>query len=114
MDGPVQATGANGSLKPPSTASTSTLDPMTIVDHLRNVLIVNLGATERDLEAPKSLLSEANLPDTIQRCTRFASESQVALYISQNYVESKPLDGQNGNGMFGSPGCVGKFSDELE
>ena len=100
MDGPVVAAQANGAIKSPGAAPTSILDPLTIVDHLRNILKVNLGATDRDLEAPRSLLSDENIQDTIQRCTRFASETQVALYISQNQQDDKFVEIENGDGLF--------------
>jgi dynein heavy chain 1 len=61
-----------------------TIDPTLVVDHLVALLNVTLGATRRDLENVGSLLSKGRYSDTIQRCTRFATESQVALYVQKD------------------------------
>ena len=75
--------GANG--RPPSPHTPAAIDPDLIVRHLVDLLEITLGASTEDLEGRDSLLSEAKRRDTVQRCTRFASESQVALYI-QKYI----------------------------
>ena len=73
--------GANG--QPPSSPTPAAIDPDLIVRHLVDLLEVTLGASTEDLEGKGSLLSEAKRKDTVQRCTRFASETQVALYIQK-------------------------------
>ena len=87
--------GANGR-SPPSPLQT-VIDPDLIVRHLVDLLEITLGASTEDLEGKGSLLSEAKRPDTIQRCTRFASESQVALYV-QKCVGSTELPNGVANG----------------
>ena len=83
--------GVNGR---PSPSSTSTsIDPGLVVRHLVDLLEVTLGASAEDLEDKGSILSEAKRQDTIQRCTRFASESQVALYVHKSLGTG---DRQNG------------------
>lgn len=62
----------------------TTIDPVLVVEHLAAVLEITLGATRRELESIGSLLSKARYFDTVQRCTRFATESQVALYVQKD------------------------------
>ncbi|GME34113.1 ATPase AAA+ type core [Neofusicoccum parvum] len=89
---------ANGIAAPKQPAPTSTsIDPQLIVDHLTKVLSVTLGASEEDLAAPGSLLSEPLLQDSLQRCTRFALESQVALYVQRIIGDLEQTDGTNGS-----------------
>jgi len=76
--------GANGHA--PSTPSPAIIDPDLVVRHLVDLLEVTLGASSEELEGKGSILSEARRSDTLQRCTRFASESQVALYVQKTVV----------------------------
>ncbi len=86
--------GANGH-GPSSTATT--IDPELVVGHLVDLLEITLGAPEEGLKAEGSLLSEAKRSDTVQRCTRFASESQVALYVQKTITATQlPKDTANG------------------
>ncbi len=73
-----------------------TINPLLVVEHLVAVLEITLGATRRELENIGSLLSKARYSDTVQRCTRFATESQVALYVRKDIV-SEAQDGADGN-----------------
>lgn len=73
-----------------------TINPILVVDHLVAVLEVTLGATRRELESIGGLLSKARYSDTVQRCTRFATESQVALYVRKD-VLSEAQSGADGN-----------------
>ncbi|RMZ70649.1 dynein heavy chain [Pyrenophora seminiperda CCB06] len=89
----------NGSIRTPSPSPPS-IDPQIIVDHLGKVLDVSLGASQQDLYAPGSLLSQAKLQDTLQRCTRFASEGQSVLYVVKDRVDEPRIDGTDGtNGV---------------
>ncbi|OXV07592.1 hypothetical protein Egran_04643, partial [Elaphomyces granulatus] len=63
-----------------------TADPNSVVQYLRDALQVTLGASRRDLESPGSLLSKTKYSETVQRCTRFASESQIALYVQKDML----------------------------
>ena len=74
-----QSPGANGE----TPSAFITIDPKLVVDYLVSVVTITLGATRDDLESPGSLLSKTNYADTLQRCTRFASDAQVALYIQK-------------------------------
>ncbi|KAI1339525.1 dynein heavy chain, N-terminal region 1-domain-containing protein [Xylariaceae sp. FL0016] len=67
----------------------SAVNPTLIVDHLVSVVTIALGATRSELESPESLLSDANYADTVHRCSRFATDAQVALYIQKDI---KPSD----------------------
>lgn len=60
------------------------IDPAQVVEHLASVCEAVLGATKEDLEAPGSLLHKGKYTDTIQRCTRFASDTQTTLYIQKD------------------------------
>lgn len=93
----VTSPGASNGLPPSKPATSTSIDPQIIVDHLVKVLNVTLGATEEDLRAPNSLLSEPLLADTLLRCTRFAVESQVALYIQRSVEVQEQVDGVNGS-----------------
>ena len=77
----------------PSARSSSTTEPSLMVDHLLNVLEVTLGASYEDLEGAGSLWSIAKRGDTVQRCTRFASEHQVALYVRKNLAGADQANG---------------------
>lgn len=97
----VVSPGTNGV---PSTNSLTSVDPTLVVKHLSDVLEVTLGASRVDLEASGSLLSKSRRSDTIQRCTRFASESQVALYVQKDLVSADQANSTNGvNGSSGKP-----------
>jgi len=105
MEAPLAPGAANGTIRSPS-PTPPLIDPQIIVDHLEKVLDVSLGAAQQDLYAPGSLLSAAKLQDTLQRCARFASEGQSALYISQDAADDFHSDGVNGaNGKFPSLSC---------
>ncbi len=82
---------ANG--HPPSSASPSILDPEVVVRHLVDLLEITLGASAEDLEGKGSILSDTKRNDTVQRCTRFASESQVALYVQKDIVAADLSNG---------------------
>jgi dynein heavy chain 1 len=92
MEGPLAPGAANGSIRTPSPTPPA-IDPGTIVEHLQKVLSVNLGASENDLYASGSLLSPAKRDETLQRCSRFASEGQSALYLMKNRVDEPHIDG---------------------
>jgi dynein heavy chain 1 len=68
-------------------------DPYAVVRYLTDVLQVTLGASKRDLETTGSLLSKAKYSETVQKCTRFASESQVALYVQQDIFSAEEPNG---------------------
>ena len=73
-----------------------TVDPNVIVEYLASVLETTLGASRKDLERNGSLLSKSQFSDTVQRCTRFATESQLVLYVQKHITslqEGDVLDG---------------------
>ncbi|KAA8652525.1 dynein heavy chain [Aspergillus tanneri] len=72
---------------------TPMVDSNAVIHYLVEVLQVTLGALKTELESAGSLLSEAKYSDTVQRCTRFASESQVALYVQKDLVGSEATNG---------------------
>ena len=69
------------------------VDADTVVQYLIDVLQVTLGAVKSELENTGSLLSEAKYGETAQRCLRFASESQVAVYVQKDLVASTTTNG---------------------
>jgi dynein heavy chain 1 len=95
MEGPLAPGAVNGSIRAPSPTPPS-FDPRIIVAHLEKVLDVNLGASEHDLYAPGSLLSPARKEETLQRCSRFASEGQSALYLVKSRADESRMDGLDG------------------
>ncbi len=91
--------GANGHA--PSSAA-AIIDPELVVGHLVDLLEITLGARAEELKGKGSLLSEAKRNDTVQRCTRFASESQVALYVQKTVATAElPKGTANGHSVSG-------------
>ena len=83
-----------------ATTTFPTVDPNIIVEYLASVLETTLGASRRDLEKNGSLLSKSQSSDTVQRCTRFATESQLVLYVQKLVTplqEGDVLDGVSEN-----------------
>lgn len=70
-----------------------TIDPNIVVEYLAKVLEISLGASRKELESPGSLLSKSRYSETVQRCTRFATESQLALYVQKESVLEDAEDG---------------------
>ncbi|MCJ1268673.1 hypothetical protein MMC22_008561 [Lobaria immixta] len=92
----VVSPGANGHSS--SSVLSTAIDPGLVVQHLVDLLEITLGASTEDLESHGSLLSESKRHDTVQRCTRFASEPQVALYVLKDMViADQPTDPQSGS-----------------
>lgn len=91
--------GANGSLG--GTANgTSTDNARDIITYLVSVLEITLGATESHLKSHGNLLDEAHIEETLARCTRFALESQTAIYVTRErlLVDESDEALANGNG----------------
>jgi dynein heavy chain 1 len=95
MEGPLSPGATNGALRAPSPTPPA-IDPQLIVEHLERILGANLGASERDLSAPGSLLSESKRSDTLQRCARFALEGQSVLYVTKERVAEPSIDDLEG------------------
>ena len=92
--------GADG--RPPSSPLPSAVDPDVVVQHLVDLLEVTLGASAEEMRSKDGILSEFKKQETVQRCTRFASESQVALYVQKSLVTTALPNG-DANGHV-SPG----------
>jgi dynein heavy chain 1 len=95
----VVSPGANGHA--PSSSSVTTINPDLVIRHLVDLLEITLEASTEDLESSGSLLSTSKKHDTVQRCTRFASESQVAIYVQKDVILTESIEG-------GSHGSSGK------
>ena len=94
--------GSNG--HPSSSPGSAIIDPNLVVRYLVGVLEIILGASTQDLESKGSILSETKKSDTVQRCTRFASESQVALYVQKDVISPDVPNGMaNGHVPSGMP-----------
>lgn len=78
----------------PTTDTTVVVDSGTVIQYLTEVLQVTLGALKSELESAGSLLSAAKYNETAQRCTRFASESQVALYVQKDIAAAEETNGE--------------------
>lgn len=63
------------------------------VEFLIHIIEAALGAKRKDLENDGSLLSIHRYPDTVQRCSRFANESQVALYVQKVIAVDDGING---------------------
>lgn len=78
------------------------VDSLLVIEHLASVLEITLGATRKDLESNGSLLSKSKYSDTAQRCARFATESQTALYVQKDIASAysdAPQNGEDTSGM---------------
>ena len=94
--------GANG--HPLSSSAPAVINPDLVVRYLVDLLEIILGASTEDLQNKGSILSESKKSDTVQRCTRFASESQVALYVQKDHIPSDAPHGRaNGHVSSGTP-----------
>ncbi|XHG04755.1 hypothetical protein AWENTII_008001 [Aspergillus wentii] len=91
MDMEVATPGVSNGVATPGQASL--VDSNAIIQYLTEVLQVTLGALKTELESTGSLLSKTKYSETVQRCTRFASESQVALYVQKDLVASEEANG---------------------
>jgi dynein heavy chain 1 len=78
----------------PTPESAALVDSGAIIQYLTEVLQVTLGAQRSELESAGNLLSESRYNETLQRCTRFASESQVALYVQKDIVTAEDTNGE--------------------
>ncbi|KAJ5558498.1 hypothetical protein N7461_002470 [Penicillium sp. DV-2018c] len=78
----------------PATDTADLVDSGAIIQYLTEVLQVTLGAQRSELESAGNLLSESRYNETLQRCTRFASESQVALYVQKDIVTADDTNGE--------------------
>lgn len=93
--------GANG--HPLPSAAPAAISSQAVVQHLTDLLEVTLGASPADLESHDSLFSLSRKKDTLQRCTRFASEPQVALYVQKDITEPESNGNTVGDGDGSSP-----------
>ena len=96
----VVSPGVNG--QTPAASPTTTINPNLLVEYLVELLKITLGASSKDLEGEGSLLSASKRHDTVQRCARFASETQVALYVQKDIVGTEENNGTQGS--YGKPG----------
>lgn len=83
-----------GSASPkPNGTDAFAMDPSIIIEYLSSVLEITLGATRKELENSGSLLSPESRIHTLQRCSRFASENQSALYVTKDIAAAGGIDG---------------------
>lgn len=82
---------------------TFAIDSTVIVDFVARLVQVTLGATREELEKAGSLFSPDLKSHTLQKCSRFALENQVALYVTKDLASSGGLDGISGTS--GRLGC---------
>ncbi|KIW34320.1 uncharacterized protein PV07_01105 [Cladophialophora immunda] len=63
------------------------VDPLEVLEHIANLIETTLGAARRELEAVGSLLSKASRPESINKCARFAVDTQITLYAQKDVRE---------------------------
>lgn len=85
--------GLNGHV--PSPDPDGVFDADVIVQHLTDLVEVTLGASTEDLQRQGSILSSSKRHDTVQRCTRFALEPQVALYVQKTVGDTQQINGNH-------------------
>lgn len=88
----VASSGVPNGISTPDAAAL--VDSGAVIQYLTEVLQVTLGAQRSELESAGSLLSESKYNETLQRCTRFASEPQVALYVQKDIVTAEETNGE--------------------
>lgn len=91
---------------PNGAATFPTVDPERVVEHLVSVCEVALGAAKADLETPGSLLHKSRYADTIQRCARFATDTQAALIVQKDVSPSLTIqegDDESGTSLWTVP-----------
>ena len=81
---------ANGVSTP--TTSLPTIEPERIIEHLASVCQIALGATREELEQPGNLLHGSRHAETLNRCTRFATDTQNVLYIQKDIAHSSTVE----------------------
>jgi len=79
-----------------TTSLTQLVNPITLLDHLTDILTVTFGATKRELESGTSLLSKTRYSESLQRCSKFAGDGSMALYASKEQIGSIDLDDGKG------------------
>ncbi|KAK0627667.1 dynein heavy chain, N-terminal region 1-domain-containing protein [Immersiella caudata] len=80
------------------------VSPHEVLDYLTGLLQTALGATQEELGAPGSLLSDGLRVITEARCLRFASDTASALYIQKDISPISSLE--NGNGEQHGPSHI--------
>jgi dynein heavy chain 1 len=73
-------TAPNGAHAPPAVEA----DPLNVLEHIANLIEITLGAARRELEAVGSLLSKAERADSLDKCAKFASDSQITLFAQKD------------------------------
>ena len=77
----------------PAPTLTESPDASAVLEYLADVIQITLGAARKELEAVGSLLSKAKHADSLQRCGRFSSEPQVALYAQKDLAHGPTTNG---------------------
>ena len=80
----------NGFRKPAEPAN-----PLAILEHIAALIESTLGAARRELEAVGSLLSQRSYDDSIEQCSRFATEGEVALYAHKDISDDLTVNGND-------------------
>lgn len=81
---PASTPNGDATPQPPESA-----DPVLVLEHIVRLIETNLGAARRELEAVSSLLSSSKHADSLDKCDRFASEPQAALYAQKDVQETR-------------------------
>ncbi|KAK4192422.1 putative dynein heavy chain [Podospora australis] len=111
---PVQSPGTpNGVAGAAGATPFSTVDPVRVVEHLTILLEAALGAKRSELEAQGSLLSKARYSDTLQRCSRFALDTQVSLYIQKDLAPTETEILEDGTTIEEEPSHMYTLSSDL-
>lgn len=107
VSSPPPPPGANGV----ALAPLPTLDPSQVLDHLVGVVGSTLGPSREELQNPGSLLHESRMNDTMQRCVRFATDTQQHLYVQKDIVPS-PVESASEETSMSTPHPASAFGAE--
>ena len=64
-------------------------DPVLVLEHIARLIEANLGAARDQLEAVGNLLSQSEQSISLDRCSRFAGETQVALFAQKDLQQTQ-------------------------
>lgn len=82
-----------------ASASLPAIEPADVARYLADYLELTVNAPRETLEAPRSFMSKAKYADTIQRCTRFISESSP-LYVGIESIATDEEPREEESSMF--------------
>jgi len=79
----------------PDQALPEPVDPITVLEHIANLIETTLGAARRELEAVGSLLSKSSHAESLYQCARFANEPQITTLFARKDIREELVNGHD-------------------